>query len=248
MTGARSGIRTDGRIWAAVAYKGTVGVKQRLTGLLDEPERIALGLSMLEDVVAALLGVSAVERILVATPALDLAERWTDPRLVVIADVDDDSGAAGRLNAAFARAQGIARQDGVDAILLIPADLPLLSGGAIDALIRARATPGVVLAPDRGSGGTNALLLSPPDLLAPRFGEGSFGRHRRAADTADVPVTIVARAELALDIDTPADVAALLANDADSRARRLLLQLGVDRRLEGLADVGLRYQSRSATT
>ena len=247
MTEAVPDARTDGRIWAAVAYKGTVGVKQRLAGLLDEAERIALGHAMLEDVVDALLSVQAVERILLATPALDLAERWNDSRLAVIADVDEGATSAGRLNAAFGRAQRMARQDRVDALLLLPADLPLLSEGAVTALIRARATPGVVLAPDRGSGGTNALLLSPPDSLAPSFGDGSFGRHRHGAEAAGLPVTIVNRAELALDVDTPADVAALLASDADSRARRLLVKLNVERRLERPADIRARTQSRSAT-
>jgi len=247
MTAVSHAARADRRIWAAVAYKGTVGVKQRLAGLLDESERIALGLAMLHDVMLALHSVTSVERVLLMTQASDLAARWTDPRLVVIADDGEVGVHGGRLNAAFARAQGIARLEDVEVLLLLPADLPLLSGGAVDALIGALQSPGVVLAPDRGNGGTNALLVSPPDALAPSFGDGSFRQHLRAATSAGLSVRIVEAAGLALDVDTPPDVAALLDSGGESQARRLLLQLGIARRLGRPADVQARPQSRSAT-
>jgi 2-phospho-L-lactate guanylyltransferase len=247
MTAMSHGARTDRRIWAAVAYKGTVGVKQRLAGLLDESERIALGLAMLDDVMLALHSVTAVERILLMTQASDLAARWMDPHLAVIADGGEDGVAVGRLNAAFTQAQAIARLEGVEALLLLPADLPLLSGGAVDALIGVLQSPGVVLAPDRGNGGTNALLVSPPDALAPSFGDGSFNRHLRAAKSAGLSVRVIEAAGLALDIDTPPDIAALLDSGGESRARHLLLQLGIARRLERPANVRALPQSRSAT-
>ncbi len=69
----------------------------------------------------------------------------------------------------------------------------------------------VVIVPDRHGTGTNALVLSPPDAIAPSFGPGSFARHVAAAEQAGVPHSVEDVPGLALDVDTPADLAELIA-------------------------------------
>jgi 2-phospho-L-lactate guanylyltransferase len=73
------------------------------------------------------------------------------------------------------------------------------------------AAPGasVVIVPDRHGTGTNALLLSPPTILAPAFGEGSFERHNALARAAGVTPRVAQVRSLGLDVDTPDDLAAL---------------------------------------
>ena len=66
-----------------------------------------------------------------------------------------------------------------DRVLLVPGDCPSLDPGEVSALL-ARTEP-VVIVPDRHGQGTNALLLTPPDVMAPAFGEGSFARHAALA-------------------------------------------------------------------
>jgi 2-phospho-L-lactate guanylyltransferase len=68
----------------------------------------------------------------------------------------------------------------------------------------------VVIVPDRHGTGTNALVLTPPDVLAPSFGPDSFERHRRLATEAGIAWRIQTPASLLLDIDTAEDLAALL--------------------------------------
>src|SRR5437764_14715631 len=60
--------------------------------------------------------------------------------------------------------------------------------------------------PDRHGTGTNALLLTPPDVLAPSFGPDSRRRHLADAQTAGVPAEVVELDSLALDVDTPDDL------------------------------------------
>jgi 2-phospho-L-lactate guanylyltransferase len=67
----------------------------------------------------------------------------------------------------------------------------------------------VVIAPADARSGTNALLVSPPDAIAPGFGPGSLERHLRAAEAAGASTQLVVDAALGFDLDTPDDLAVL---------------------------------------
>ena len=94
--------------------------------------------------------------------------------------------------------------------LYLPADLPLIEREDVARLL-AEAGPGhIVLAPDRRDEGTNALLLPPGIGFAPAFGERSFERHLRQARELGLEARVCRGAGLLLDVDTPADLTALL--------------------------------------
>ena len=67
----------------------------------------------------------------------------------------------------------------------------------------------MVIVPDRHGSGTNALLLEPPQVMPPSFGAGSFARHAALARAAGAEVKVSELPSLSLDVDTPADLAAL---------------------------------------
>ena len=81
----------------------------------------------------------------------------------------------------------------------------------LDALLdSAGATPrAVVIGSSHDGRGTNALLLRPPDVIAPAFGPPSVGRHVQLGLAAGAHTVIRPRLGLALDVDTPDDLAAL---------------------------------------
>jgi 2-phospho-L-lactate/phosphoenolpyruvate guanylyltransferase len=236
------------RVWAAVPFKGPVGSKRRLAGLLDPDERARLSLAMLDGVLESLLGVEGIERVLLLRPpAVDDSPRLlpTDERLVVVDELAGLNGAASgdNLNQALQQAQTLAVEGGADALLIVPGDLPLVTPSDLQAVLAAAETATVVVAPDRAGDGTNALLLAPPAAIAPSFGTASFGRHLALAEAAGLAQAVVERSGLGLDLDTPADVALLLATGQECRAARLLRALGVADRLERLASA----QARSTT-
>ena len=77
-------------------------------------------------------------------------------------------------------------------VLVVPADLPLLSVDDVTTLLRRAVDPPVVvIAPDRHHRGTNALLLSPADLIQYDFGGNSFHRHCEQARNAGARLEIV---------------------------------------------------------
>ena len=129
----------------------------------------------------------------------------------VIEDADEGHSAAA------SRGLERALELGADRALLVPGDCPLLDPGELDELLRRPAPPpSVLVVPDRHGTGTNALLISPPDALTPSFGEGSHARHLELAGTAGLAAETVEVASLALDVDTPEDLATVEARLADS--------------------------------
>jgi 2-phospho-L-lactate guanylyltransferase len=110
------------------------------------------------------------------------------------------------LNAALAQACFTVTAARAEGVLMLPSDLPLLTVADLDALHDlALAGEGVVIAPSH-DGGTNALLLRPPDAIAYSFGENSAARHISLAAGAGLPCHIYNSSTLALDVDHPEDL------------------------------------------
>jgi 2-phospho-L-lactate guanylyltransferase len=138
--------------------------------------------------------------------ALDLARRQGATALA-----ESESG----LNAALNQAREWAMARGAQAVLVLPADLPLLTSGDIMAMLDlAREPRCVVIAPDARGEGTNALLLRPPDALNFAFGPQSFYEHCAQAETSQLALHIYRSPTVALDLDTPADWKRVAALDA----------------------------------
>jgi len=174
--------------------------KTRLSPILPKPVRAALARSLLSrtlDVLAAcdLLSVTCiVSRDLTA---LDLARRQGAHALM-----ETESGLNGALN----QARAWAASHSARAVLILPADLPLLAPADVRMLIDlGRAPNSVVIAPDAQEQGTNALLLRPPDALHLAFGPQSFVEHCAQAETSGVALRVYRSPTVALDLDTPAD-------------------------------------------
>jgi 2-phospho-L-lactate guanylyltransferase len=180
--------------------------KHRLTALLAPRERRALMAAMLQDVLDALGRVAVAHELLVVTHDADAAGAARARGAVVVADPADAGHSAAALLGI-----GAARDRGAERVLLIPGDCPLLAAADVEALLEPPPTPRghVVIVPDRVGAGTNALLLEPPEVIAPAFGPGSHERHRAAARRAGIIAETRRPASLTLDVDTPDDLRAL---------------------------------------
>ena len=172
--------------------------KTRLRGALAPGHRASLALAMLDDVVAAAMRTR--KPVLVVTDARSIAARvrMLGARATVAPARGTRAGAAHGLR--------LAARDGADAVLVIAADLPFATAADFRRVIAAGRRAEIVIVPDKGGSGTNALFLRPPSRIAPLFGHGSLAAHRRAAGR-DGKVLRVAR--LGVDIDTPSDLRAL---------------------------------------
>lgn len=122
------------------------------------------------------------------------------------------------LNKALVRAGLVAQGYGVNAVLVLPADLPFLAVEDVEKIIDSSGSPPVVvLVPDRRGVGTNAILLSPPGLIEYDFGPESFSLHLKRAKEAGARVVIRELPSLGLDLDDPEDFEIYKAKESDSK-------------------------------
>jgi 2-phospho-L-lactate guanylyltransferase len=187
--------------------------KQRLGASVTETLRLELARAMVADVLAALAETDACEITIVVTREESVAEAAAAAGALIVEDVPDaGQSAAAELGIRRALAEGLER------ILCVPGDCPALEPAELEALLdrgadeaggRGGGRREVVIVPDRHGTGTNGLLLSPPDAIAPSFGPGSFERHRALALAAGLHCRVERPASLLLDVDTGADLAAL---------------------------------------
>lgn len=210
-------------LWAAVPVKELGAAKQRLSPLLTPVLRQALMGAMLEDVLAALAATPELAGVLVVTvdpQAARLARRY-GARLI-------KSGARDGHTGAVAAAARLLAAEGRGGMLTVPGDVPLVTAAEIAALIAAHGpAPAFTIAPSRDERGSNAVLCSPPDGVPLRFGEDSFFPHLRAAEARGITPSVRRLPGLALDIDTPQDLAFLAGIAASSRARAMLDKSGL---------------------
>jgi 2-phospho-L-lactate guanylyltransferase len=166
--------------------------KTRLSAILTETERDGLAMAMAQRVVAALRTSPSVSAIRLLSPV--------DPVLPGTAWVEDRArGLNGELMAA---------RDALAYVpaLLIHADLPLLTGEDVEALLAAAGPTGAAIAPDMARLGTNALALAGGRTVTLAFGENSLALHR--AGLPDAP--LVERRGLTCDVDDEASLRAAL--------------------------------------
>ena len=189
---------------AILPVKRFVAAKQRLSDVLPGGTREALVQAMFSDVLVSLRHSERVDTTAVVT--LDpLAQARVRAERVLLLEDHEQAGQSAAVSLGIA----YALEEGYDRVLLVPGDTPLLDPTEVDALLDAAAAqgPGALIVPDRHETGTNALVLTPPDALAPSFGHGSLERHVGAAEHAGLRARVERPESLLHDVDTPDDLA-----------------------------------------
>lgn len=189
-------------LWAIVPVKPLRYGKSRLAGVLTQDERAALNTRLLSHTIDTLRSIPEIDQVLVIS---------RDPGALALAR---DHGArtvqengSPELNRALARATVVAKSHIIRGVLIVPADLPLLTPEDVRTMMeRAKDPPVVVVAPDRHRLGTNALLISPVGLIGYDFGPGSFQRHCDRAIQIGAHLEVCELPSLALDVDLPEDL------------------------------------------
>ena len=201
------------RTYAILPVKRFATAKARLGDDLSAGTRRALAESMVTDVLMALRRTKAIDEVLIVTsePAAEAIGHGYGAT-VIADDAEEGQSAAALIGIEHALEQGAAR------VLLVPGDCPALDPAQLTELLdRPVVGRSVTLVPDRHGSGTNALVLVPPDVIEPAFGEDSRARHEQAAAAAGVPCQVESVPTLLIDVDTGDDLVALRRLLADHR-------------------------------
>jgi 2-phospho-L-lactate/phosphoenolpyruvate guanylyltransferase len=195
-------------VWAVVPIKPLNRAKSRLAPVLSAEQRERLALGMLLHNLRVLQRAPAIDGVLVVSrdmKALSAARRFSKVQTL------QESGTP-ELNVVLQRARQMMVAWNVKATLILPADVPLVAIEDVEEMVHlGRFMDSLVLATDHLKDGTNAMVCRPPDIIDFDFGEGSYERHKRLGELSGADVYTYESVRLALDVDTPEDLEAYIA-------------------------------------
>ncbi len=196
------------QVQALLPLKDLVEAKSRLSGLLRPTERRSLAQAMVEDVLSVLA---------------------QHPQICTVTLVSDDPSAAmlaakygvrhwqerslecRGLNAVIHRSCDVLFEQSERPVIVLHGDLPTLAAADITAVVDAMVkNEGLIVGCDRHGVGTNLLAFAPASRPEFSFGADSCARHCASAGALGVPVQVMQRPGIALDIDEPRDLALLM--------------------------------------
>lgn len=213
-------------MWALLPLKKFSHAKQRLSAVLTSEQRSGLFLAMVKDVLSVLHLHPNIDNILIVSDDNDaglLAKKYEAELLT------ESSLNVSGLNEAVQAGVNVLAQRGIDNVMIIHGDLPLISAAEISHLISvhkqqrsvfsaindtaistAALSSTLTIAPDERREGTNCLLCSPASQMRFSYGTNSFTLHAIQASQMAMSLQVVHLPGAACDIDTPKDLLALL--------------------------------------
>ena len=201
-------------ILAIIPVRSLTTGKSRLAPAVGPAMRRELTKRMLAITLEACRASAAIDQILVISPDVE-ALAFANALDHEVIGVRQDDRTPGLLPALY-QARRVGAVNRFDATLILFADLPLVNGEDVAALV---STPGqVVIAPDQNRVGTNGLLLRRGDIdlsdFRFQFGVESFAAHVDEARQIGISPAVVELPGLGFDLDTPDDFGNLVKLDA----------------------------------
>jgi 2-phospho-L-lactate guanylyltransferase len=203
-------------IFAILPVKSPQNAKQRLTGFLAAEQRETLARMLYRQTLAALCRAEGIDQIVVVTSDPEIAEHARSSGALVFEENEQVSHSVSA-DAACLRAMEM----GASTVLLVPIDVPTATPVDFSRLA-ASARPGLIVVPSSDGTGTNALVRTPPNCIESRFGPGSFRKHLDQALSKGLRTDVLRLRGLMFDIDTPEDVAELIASSHECEVSSFL--------------------------
>ena len=183
-------------IAVVIPIKAFEQAKDRLSSVLSTDQRILLARATALGVLESVRGVS----VFVVCDNPEISQWATSQGATVVHQSQPG------LNAAVQ--EGISAAHGYERVMIVHSDLPLPSR-LRELLGSSVASNTVMIVPDRHRDGTNVLIIPSGAGFKCHYGAKSFEAHIAEATKLGLAIEIIEDDELALDIDTPDDLAAL---------------------------------------
>ncbi|MGC2570788.1 MAG: 2-phospho-L-lactate guanylyltransferase [Candidatus Nitrosopolaris sp.] len=195
------------KIFALVPVKRFESSKSRLSSVLNVIERKELSQLLLTNTLSVLTEASTISEIVIVSSdewAMEIARK----NGAEVLRESEDHG----VNAAIARADDYSIENGAEATVVIPQDLPLLVAADVNMICRKAESPDrcLVVCPSIRYDGSNALLRKPSRLLKTSYDQDSFNAHIRAATKSGIPIKVFLSKRIMLDLDTTEDLKILM--------------------------------------
>jgi len=189
--------------------------KKRLSHRLDANQRAGLTIAMLTNVLIALKKSNSVGSVTVVC-----ADRRLQMLVERCAATFLWEGRRRGLNPALNLAMKEVTSD--SAVLIIHADLPLLTSDDVDDLVRRTRNYSLTLVPSKNGTGTNAILMQSPSMIRLAFGKDSFRKHDMLAKKRRLAYRVLRIHGVAFDIDDEQDLDELMRHQVNGQTTRRL--------------------------
>ncbi len=205
--------------------KNPDAAKERLGELLTIQQRKELAEFLIEQTFQFFSAFLDIADVLVVTDSPVIAQRASERGFAALVEEQAEGETK-----AVERGTEWSVANGYESQIVIPGDMVALDPSELRQLLQMhRPSPVVILCPATGEDGTNAILTSPPNIIAFRFGERSFPDYCERARKAGVPCQIVRLRSLLLDLDTPEDVRSAIGSYPDSALSQKLIAWDIQR-------------------
>ena len=200
-----------------IPVKNLTHAKQRLAGALDQARRSQLAEAMLRDVMNAAAGVSNRLEAFLVTGDSQAQAMAAEFNFGVIEDTRNESETD-----AIDMATSWCERHGYDTSVVVPGDIPLITGDELKQVLDAAPVEGAVFVPAYDRRGSNCILRRPASLIPLHFGNDSFLPHCEAMKKTGKPLVVLEMAGIGLDIDNPQELELLVHREGNTHAQRLL--------------------------
>ncbi len=219
-------------VFVVVPVKRLDNAKSRLSSLLTEDERKRFCLKMLEDVLRTVKSMKRPNQTVVVSK--DQMVSRVARNLKVTYLKERRTG----LNETVSEAVYWCVNRGASSVLLLPADIPLVTSKCLKRIFTFGERFSMVISPSRSGKGTNALFLTPPNVSPTFYGPGSFQKHVKEARKLQITFYTYRSPEIALDIDTVEDLKYFVSLKAKETASyKMLEKTGVTNKLQYASDI-----------
>ena len=214
-------------MWGIIPIKNVNQAKHRLQSILSPKERRDLFVVMFEDVLATMMKVPGLDRVSVATICPEAVEIARRKGASILSTVQDKGQTA-----AVAMAAKTLYDNGIESMLMIPGDVPLVTVEEIQTVLEVHGKePSITIVPARDEKGSNCIALSPPTALPLCFGANSYFPHLENAQKHGLDLKTPKLHGIGLDIDTPEDLMELCRLPERTRAQVYLRKQKILERL-----------------
>ncbi len=205
--------------WAVVPIKNFAQAKLRLRELLSDRQAEQLARAMAKDVIGAIMATAQIDNCLLvgAADAKALAAEFG-------CDYLNDAHCSG-LSSAVELAARTAANKACSRLMVLPSDLPAVDTDDLLELL-SRHQDGMTICPAQSDGGTNALVLNPPDAIEFCYGDDSAALHLKAGLSAGLKVRQIKLPAFDRDVDTADDLAQLRTNSLGKHTSACLTEFG----------------------
>ncbi len=211
------------KIAAIIPVKTFSKAKTRLDLSPDQIEDLCM--VMLEEILHTISISPQIEKTIMVTKEVKAIEIGKKFNTITIIDEKEES-----VNNAVALADKYLLDNGFDASIVFPQDIPYIKTQDIDFMLNYKMPPNfAIVVPSRRFDGTNALVRMPIDLMETHYDEDSYKIHMNTAKEHTLNVAMVFVKRIMWDVDNSEDLKFLLEqNEKPQIEEKIKKILGTD--------------------